>query len=405
MISSEGTLKSLTQSGMLLPQEETLAIGKKQQSLFIGIPKEISLQEHRVALVPEAVAILVGNGHRVVVESDAGEAGNFSNHDYSEAGAEIKRSQKEVYKADLILKVAPPSIKEIGLMKHRQSLLSALQFIFQPKNFISKLMEKKISAIAWDFMQDEDSIYPIVRAMGEIAGTTSILIAAEYLTRNDGQSAMLGGISGVAPTEVVVFGAGTVGEYATRAALGLGASVKIFDNNIYKLRRLQNDIGRRLFTSTLQPEVIMKVLQEADVAIGAIRAEQGRTPCVVSETAVKNMKPGAVIVDVAIDQGGCFETSEVTSHENPVFTKYNVTHYCVPNIPSRVPHTASYALSNIFAPIVLNIANKGGIDNVIKINRGVRHGVYMYYGTLTNKYIGEKFNLPYQDIDLLMAAL
>ncbi|MFQ5334709.1 MAG: alanine dehydrogenase [Flavobacteriales bacterium] len=405
MVSSESTLKSLSESGMLLPQEEMLEVGRKKSNLFIGIPRETSFQEHRVALAPDAVAMLAGHGHHVVVESQAGQASNFSDHAYSEAGAEIKKNAKDVFKADFILKVAPPSIREIGMMQHRQTLLSALQFIVQPKDFIDKLMDKKISAIAWDYMQDEDCIYPIVRAMGEIAGTTSILIAAEYLSRNEGQRAMLGGISGVAPTEVVVIGSGTVGEYATRAALGLGASVKVFDNNIYKLRRLQNDIGRRLYTSTMQPDFISTAIADADVAVGAIRAKQGMTPCVVTEDAVKKMKPGSVIVDVSIDQGGCFETSEVTNHEDPVFTKYDVTHYCVPNIPSRVPRTASHALSNIFAPILLNIANKGGIDNVIKMNKGIRHGVYMYYGTLTNQFIGERFNIPYQDIDLLMAAL
>lgn len=404
MTSSQEALKSLSQSGILLPQEEMLEVGKKKSNLFIGIPKETSFQENRVALVPEAVALLVNNGHRVAVEGGAGKASNFQDHEYSEAGAQIKRSVKEIYKADIILKVAPPSMSEIAMMQRRQTLLSALQFIVQPKDFVKKLMAKKVTAIAWDFMKDEEGIYPVVRAMGEIAGNTSILIAAEYLSGEKGQRAMLGGISGVTPTEVVIIGAGTVGESATRAALGLGASVKIFDNSISKLRRLQNDIGTRLFTSTIQPKVLTKALKNADIAIGAIRGRYGRTPCVVTEKMVQIMKQGAVIVDVSIDQGGCFETSEVTNHEKPVFTKHDVIHYCVPNVASRVSRTASYALSNIFAPILLNIGDEGGVESVVKKNRGVRNGVYMYFGTLTNRFIGETYNLPYKDIDLLMAA-
>jgi alanine dehydrogenase len=401
MITSPEALKSL--AGGFMPQEEMLEVAKKKSRVFIGIPRETSFQEKRVALLPQAVALLVNNGHEVVVESGAGNAADFTDNDYSEAGATITQSTEEVYKADILLKVAPPSFEEIDLMQRNQTLISALQLTVQHKDFLRKLMNKKVSAIAWDYIKDNQGIYPIVRAMGEIAGNTAVLIAGEDLSNvNNGQGLMFGGISGVAPTEVVILGAGTVGEFATRASLGLGASVKIFDNSTYKLNRIQNDIGVRLYTSTIQPDELKKALSTADVAIGAIRASRGRTPCVVSEDMVSEMKKGAVIVDVSIDQGGCFETSEVCTHEHPTFTKYGVTHYCVPNIASRVAKTASFALSNIFAPVLMSIGDEGGVENLLKRDTGVRHGIYLYKGVLTNRYLGETFKLPYKDLELLL---
>ena len=405
MKTSKQLLASLSQTA-LLPQEETLEIGRKKGNLFIGIPKEISFQENRVALVPDAVSLLVNNGHHVIIESAAGRMANFQDHDYSEAGAQIVYNPADVYKADIILKVAPPSPEEIGMMQQRQTLISSLQLTVQPEDFIKQLMAKKITAIAFDWIKDQDGIYTVIRSMGEIAGSTSILIAAEYLSNvNNGQGAILGGISGISPTEVIILGAGTVGEFATRAALGLGASVKVFDNSIYRLRRLQSDIGTRIFTSVIQPRVLAKHLKTADVVIGAIRGQQGRTPCVVTEQMVSEMKTDSVIVDVSIDQGGCFETSEVTNHSHPVFRKHGVIHYCVPNIASRVSRTASFALSTIFTPILLNIGEEGGIENMLRRDMGVRNGVYLYNGTLTNQVLGEMFKLPYKDINLLMAAL
>jgi alanine dehydrogenase len=405
MKTSKELLASLTQTA-LMPQEEMLEVGRKKGKLYIGIPKEISFQENRVALVPDAVALLVNNGHRIVVETNAGKMANFQDHDYSEAGAQIVYSPEDVYKADIILKVAPPSPQEIEMMQQKQTLISALQLTVQPEDFLKQLMTKKITAVAFDWIKDQDGIYSVIRSMGEIAGGTSILIAAEYLSNvNNGQGAILGGISGISPTEVVILGAGTVGEFATRAALGLGASVKVFDNSIFKLRRLQSDIGTRIFTSVIQPRVLAKHLKTADVVIGAIRAQRGRTPLVVTEQMVTEMKVGSVVIDVSIDQGGCFETSEVTNHSKPVFRKHGVIHYCVPNIASRVSRTASYALSTIFAPILLNIGEEGGVENMLRRDEGVRNGIYVYNGILTNQVLGEMFKLPYKDINLFMAGM
>lgn len=406
MKTSRDVLLSLTK-GALMPQEEMLEVARKKGSLNIGIPREISFQENRVALVPDDVALLVNHGHQILIETGAGKNANFQDNDYSEAGARIAYSPEELYKnADMILKVAPPSLQEIEYMQPKQTLLSTLQLPAQPENFLRKLLDKKITALAFEWIKDEDGVFPVIRSMGEIAGGTSILIAAEYLSNvNNGQGAILGGISGVAPTEVVIIGAGTVGEYAARAALGLGATVKVFDNSVYRLRRLQNSIGTRVFTSIIQPRVLAKHLRTCDVAIGALRASGGRTPLVVTEEMIAEMKVGAVIVDVSIDQGGCFETSKVTNHTSPVFRKHGVIHYCVPNIASRVARTASYALSTIFTPILQQMGDEGGLPNMIRDHTGVRSGVYLYNGILTKKYLGDLYNLPSKDIELLLAAM
>jgi alanine dehydrogenase len=267
-------------------------------------------------------------------------------------------------------------------------------------------MDKKITAIAWDYIEDEGGSFPVIRSMGEIAGTTAVLIAAELMSNaNEGKGLMLGGVAGITPPEMVIIGAGTVGQFAASAAISLGVSVKVFDNSVYKLRRLQNEIGHKVFTSVIQPKVLEKALMRCDVAIGALRVPHGRTPCVVNEDMVRNMKSGSVIVDVSIDKGGCFETSNITTHQNPTFRKHDIVHYCVPNIASRVSRTASYSLSNIFSPLLLEISERGGCEKLIQTEKGFRHGVYVYKGTLTSSYLGESFGLPYKDLDLLISAL
>jgi len=405
MVMTKDVLFSLTKGGYA-PQEEMLEVARKKGKLYIGIPKEMAFQENRVPLVPDAVALLVNNGHKIVVEAGAGSNAHFEDTDYSEAGAEIVYSAQEVYKADIILKIAPPTLEEIESMKAKQTLFSALQLTVQPEDFLKKLVAKKLNCVAFDLITDDAGIFPVIRAMGEIAGGTSILVAAELLSNaNNGVGSILGGISGISPTEVVIIGAGTVGEFAARAALGLGATVKVFDNSTSRLRRLQSQLGTRIFTSVIVPKVLEKHLKTADVAIGALRASKGRTPCIVSENMVAEMKTGSVIIDVSIDQGGVFETSSVTNHTKPVFRKHGVIHYCVPNIPSRVARTASYAFSNIFQQILMNMGDEGGFDGLVRKDAGVRHGVYIYNGILTNQYLGEAFNLPHKDINLLMAAM
>jgi alanine dehydrogenase len=389
----------------LRPQEEMLELGRQKSQLTIGVPKERSNQENRILLVPDGVNLLTRHGHTVLIEAGAGNAAHFTDHEYSEAGAHIVYSASEVYKAETILKVSPVSLEEAEMLRPRQTLFSALQLGMQKEDYFRCLMGKKVTALAFEQIRDNANSFPVIRAMSELAGSTSIFIAAEYLSNPEyGKGKMFGGFTGIRPTEVIIIGAGTVGEYAARSALGLGALVKVFDNAVYRLRRLQNNLGVRIYTSILHPKVLGESLKSADVVIGAIHSKDGKTPCLITEEMVKAMKEGAILIDVSIDQGGCFETSKPTSHKNPVYKSHGVTHYCVPNIPSRVPHTASQALNNIFVPIVLEIGAEGGIENFLKKDLGVRQGVYLYNGISTNLSISKYFNLPFQDIDLLMAA-
>jgi alanine dehydrogenase len=310
-----------------------------------------------------------------------------------------------VFKADLILKVAPPSMDELKYMQEKQTLISILQIGMQQKEFIVNLSSRKITALAYEYIRDETDILPVIQAMSEIVGSTSILIAAEYLSNTtSGRGDILGGVTGIPPTDVVVLGAGVVAEYAVRAAIGQGASVKVFDDSLYKLRRIQKSLGRQFYTSTLNPANLRAALHTADVVIGALPPRNGRTPVVVTEEMVSEMSNGSVIVDVSIDQGGCFETSEITNHTHPIFRKYGVVHYCVPNIASRVSRTASYALSNIFTPILLNIGEEGGLEQFLWKDPYVRSGVYIYKGTVTNKIISDIHKLPFRDLNLLMAS-
>jgi len=395
----------IAKQAMMQPQESMLEVKHKKHKLYIGIPKEISFQENRIPLTPLSVALLINNGHEVMLESNAGQAAKFSDKDYSEQGAQIVYDTKKVYEADIIIKIAPPTMGEIEMMKPGQTLISALQLSTFKAECLHALINKKVTALSFEHLRDEGGSLSVVRAMSEIVGATSILIAAEYLSNIfDGKGLMLGGITGVPPTEIVILGAGTVGEYAARTAISLGAEVKVFDPSIYKLRRLQNNIGTRVFTSVIQPIVLEKAITTCDVAIGAMRAEDGRSPCIVTETTVSRMKPNSVIIDVSIDQGGCFETSEVTNHTHPVFRKYDVIHYCVPNIASRVARTATYALTNIFTPILLDIGEHGSLKNMIWQKSGMRDAVYIYKGNLTNKHMGERFSIPSKDLDLLIVS-
>jgi alanine dehydrogenase len=256
-----------------------------------------------------------------------------------------------------------------------------------------------------EYIMDDSNTFPVVRIMSEMAGLSAMLTAAELLaTTSGGKGILLGGISGVPSAKVVILGAGIVAEYATRTALGLGAEVRIFDNNVYKLKRLQNYVGRSLYTSAINPVYLEQELVTADVVIGAIHSKSGRTPVVVSEELVMKMKAGSVIIDVSIDQGGCFATSEVTSLDKPTFVKHDVIHYCVPNISSRVSRTASVAVSNILTPILLNAGSTSSIEQLLFSNHGLRHGVYTYKGCLTNEYLGQRFDIKSTALDLLITS-
>lgn len=382
-----------------------MAVARRKHSFFIGLPREISLQENRISLTPDGVALLVNNGHEIWVETKAGEGSKFSDKDYSDAGAKIVYSAQEVYKADAILKIEPPTSEEIEMMHPGQTLISAIQLGQFSTDRLQAILKKKVTALAYEFIEDKVGGMPIIRAMSEIAGSSAIPLASEYLsTVNKGKGVILGGITGVPPTKIVIIGAGTVAEYAARAAIGLGARVQIFDNHLYKLRRIKHLLGQQIYTSTIDTFTLVNTLKTADVVIGALRAEKGRARHVITEEMVSQMKPDSLIIDLSVDQGGCVETSEVTTLDNPVFRKYDVIHYCVPNIASRVAHTATTALSNIFTPTILRAAEEGGVEEMIFSHKWFMKGVYAYRGGLTNEYLARKFGLKFKNIELLLAA-
>jgi alanine dehydrogenase len=386
-------------------QEEVLDIPHRTKPLLIGIPKEIAFQENRIGLTPDAIGVLVANGHEVMVESGAGEGSRYSDHDYAEAGARIIFEKEEVYKCPILVKTAPPVEADLPYLQMHQTIISPLHLSALKKELVEKLMAKKITALAIENIKDENQNYPILRSMGEIPGSAVMLIAGQYLSNfNQGKGILLGGISGVPPTKVVIIGADIIGEFATRNALALGASVKVFDNNVSRLQRLQNNLGQRVWTSVLEPKILAKQLKTCEVAVGALRNEIGRAPIVVTEEMVAAMRPGSIIIDVAIDRGGCFETSELTNHEHPVITKHNVIHYGVPNIPSGFARTASQAISNVLMPLLIQVGDMGGLEEIIWQQVHLREGIYLYKGSLTDFYISEKFHLKFTDLNLLIAS-
>lgn len=388
-----------------MPQEELLETGLKKKKISIGLPRESEENEKRVALTPEAVNILVEAGNTVYVQEGSGMGAKYPDNDYSENGARITKTGDEVFKCDLVIKVAPFSLEEAAKLKERTTVLSFLKVLKQDKGTLTKMMQKNITAIAFERIMDKHDELPVVESMSEISGVTAVLIASEYLSnQHGGKGVMLGGVSGVTPSEVVIIGAGTAGEYASRAALGLGAEVKIFDNSVHRLRKFQSILGQRLQTSVYHPQVLNKALQSADVLIGAIEIEDLRPWYHITEDMVKKMKKGSFIIDLSIDRGGCIETMECRDLQDPVYEKHGVIHFAAWNLPSRVARTASIALSNVFTPLIQEMADQGGLDAMLKNYTGLNNGVYLYKGILTNETLGQKFNLLSKDINLLLAA-
>lgn len=396
---------SLAKEHALYPKEAPLKVREGKAKLQIGLPVEKELQETRIALSPDSVAILCNNGIEVIVESEAGNAAKFSDREYSEAGARIVYSNEEAFQADIVLKVEPPSLQEIGYMKQGANLISAIQMANLEVDYLHELNRKKISAAAFEFIEDKGAQKPIVRSMSEIAGNCIVSIAAEYLSNvKGGIGVILGGVAGVPPSKVVILGAGTIAECVTRAVRGMGAEVRIFDNHHHKLRRIRAELGEHVYTSIIDPAALSEELKTADLAVGSLRSTDGTSVCVVTEEMVAAMKPDSIIIDASITNGGNFETSMVTTLKSPVFKKHDVTHYCVPNIPSRVGRTASIALSHILTPILINMSDLGGFDEMIYEKSWFRIGVYAYNGSVTKATIGKKFGLQHKELDLLIAA-
>lgn len=389
----------------LFPEECLLREIARQPRLSIGIPKENIEVETRLALTPEGVAIITEEGHSVYIQRGAGEGMSYSDLQFIEAGAFMVNDASDVFSADIILKIAPPTIAELNMMHDRSSILSMLQLTNFSAESINLMMKKKMNAIAYELIRDEQKAFPVVNSMSEIEGNTAIAVAAELMSNErGGKGILLGGIAGITPTEVLILGAGITGSVAARTALALGAQVKIFDHDINKLRKIQHYLGQQVFTSVIHPSVLFKALATADAVIGNLRYINGSERFMISEDLVKTMKSGAIIIDMSVDQGGCFETSECRTLKNPVYEKHGIIHYCVPNISARVARTSSMALSNIFAPILLKIANSGGVRSAINESSGFRNGAYIYGGVLVNHLIGDYYGITANDIGLLLAG-
>lgn len=389
----------------LLPQEEQLDTAIRRKKISIGIPNDKKNDEKRVALTPEAVNQLVEGGNEVILQKGAGAGANYSDKDYAENGAVITESPARVFSADAVIKVAPFTNQEADYLRGNQIVMSFLNVLQLNEETLAKLMRKKVTAIALEKIRDSNGVMPVMESMSEISGVTSVLIASDYLSNHHGgKGVLLGGITGVTPTDVVIIGANTAGEYAARAALGLGSQVKIFDQSLHNLRRFQNLINQRLQTSVFHPQVLKKAIRSADVLIGAIELEDLRPWYYITEDMVKTMKKGSVIIDLSIDRGGCIETTECRALRDPVYEKHGVVHFSAWNLPSRVARTASIALSNIFNPLFKEIAEAGGITQLLKNDRGMRNGVYLFNGILTNETLGQKFGAISKDLDLLISA-
>lgn len=386
--------------------EESLALLSNRKDSFIGIPCELDYQEKRVPLTPAAVSVLVNNGHKVWIETSAGKEAGYEDNDYSDVGAKVCYSKKEIFTADTIIKTAPISEGELDYLKPKQVVLSPLHLPKMSKAHLQKCLDKKIIGVSLADIKDDNGNYPIVQSMSQIAGVYAIQQAASLLNTNSGgKGVLLGGVTGVPPTRVVILGAGLVALHAARAAIGLGASVQVFDTSVNRLMRLQNDLSNNIYTSILDNVFFRNALEKADVLIGAVKPKRGVVPMIVTEDNVQQMKSGSVIIDVNIDKGGCIETSQMTSHEKPTFTIYDVIHYCVPNMASGVPKTASQMISNIIMPLVLDAYNnEGGIEKMIRHKKGIVHAVYAFEGRLTHKSLADRFDMKYTHLDLILPS-
>ncbi|KAF0239243.1 MAG: hypothetical protein FD181_223 [Prolixibacteraceae bacterium] len=403
-IQEKSNENSLISKAMLLPQEEMLEVKKRGLKIKIGIPSDFSKVEYRVPLTPQAVDLLVSYGHEILIETNAGKSASYSDKAYRDVGAQITDTKEEIFQCDIVLRISPFSNDEIDMLRGNQVIVSTMQPHAHCRESIQKLMQKKVTAIAYEYLENEQGYMPFVHQMSQIAGVTSITIASEYLSKSrNGKGVLFGEVTGVTPAELVIIGTSTAAEYAARAALGLGIFVKVFDTSVYELSKLEERLGRRVFTSVFYPKVLKKALVSADVVIGAM-SFNATLKFKVSGELIKQMKEGSVIIDLNVSQGGCFETSECTDFNNPAFVKHGVVHYCVPNLPALVARTASISMSNILIPVLLSISDDGGVDNYIKTSRGFRKGVYIYHGILTNRDIGNLFNIPSKEIDLLLAA-
>ena len=360
----------------------------------IGIPKEIKDKEFRVGATPAFVQALCKNKHEVLVQLLAGAAIGFRDEMYMEAGARIVSSPQEIYQCDMVIKVKEPQSSEFPLLKEGQILFCYLHLAPDPEQ-TKQLVEKKVVGIAYETVVDKYDRLPLLIPMSEIAGRLSIQVGATALQlANGGKGVLLGGIPGVTPAEVVVIGGGIVGTQALRMALGLGANVTVLDNNLNRLRELEEMYFPSLKTIYSSPAAIEKAVMKADLVVGAVLIPGKSAPKLVSEALIKKMEPGSVVVDVAIDQGGCFETSKPTTHTNPTYVHEGVVHYCVTNMPGACARTGTQGLSNATLPYALQIANKG-FKRALQDDPGLMMGLNVCFGRVTNKFVAEDLGYEY----------
>ena len=400
------SIQGLPLETTLLPLEQRQRIGEKGRTMRVGVPSESDNAERRVALAPYAARILVDAGHEVSVEAGAGSLAHFSDEEYAEAGARVVDTPTELYAAsELVVKVFPPRADELTLMQDRQILISALHLGGLTAETLKGLMDLRATGIGFEFITDADGTLPIVRMMHEISGVMAVQTAARLLeSAAGGRGLVLGGISGVPPSTVVILGAGVVGEWAARSALGYGAQVIVLDTDLAALRALEHYLDRRVTTAVANDQYVRQAVQNADVVIGAMLTAGQRSPVAVTEETIRAMKPGSVIVDLVMDQGGCIETSRPTTLDDPTFVLHDVVHHCVPNLPSNAARTATYALSNVLIPYVLDIGDAGSINDALWTNVSLRTGTYVYRRHLTKKSLATMFAMPHRDIELLIAS-
>lgn len=393
----------LSQQG-ILPMEAMAWTKQNAKSILIGIPKEISLNENRIPLSPTSVKLLIANGHQIIIEEGAGKRAGFEDSDYLLAGASVSGDLSQIWACPLLLKLTPPTLNEIGLMKKNACIISCAATFLLSEDMIDTMNQKKILGIGMEYVKDNGGGFPFVRMMAEIAGQMILPIASQLLSSQEDSNILLGNVTGVEPSQMVVLGAGHVVEHLAKAAYHSGIQVQVFDKDIYKLQRLKQSLGFPLTTQVIDSENLPKALQSAQVIVGALRSDTGITPCLVTEEMVSKLKPGTLIMDVCIDQGGCFETSELTTLSHPIFRKYGIIHYCVPNIPSKVGKTASLAISNLLTSFILKSGKTGGVEEMLWQGKSFMKGVYVYKGFVTNPIVGKKFNKPVKEVQLLLLS-
>lgn len=371
----------------------------KRQGYTIGVPVEIGHTEQRVGLTPQAVMVLVEAGYNVLVERNAGIKSGFTDTEYSDNGAFIVE-REEVFDTEIIFKIAPPTIEEIGKMRKQAIVFSFAFTRMQPQDYFTNLIKKKITAVAYDNLQSKNGNLIIMDALCKIVGNACPLIAGEYFSlANDGY--IVGSFGGIPPTEIVFLGATKIAEIAAKIFMAMDASIKIFDCSLSRLNDIKQVLGHPVYTSTLYPETLKEAITKANLVIADYFYRE-KDEYLIDEELVKKMKKGSLIIDVGIAQGTKIETSHPTTLERPFYTKHKVTHYCVPNISARFPRTSSETISNILSPILLELAKGLSVDELLLINKSLYNGIYLYKGILTDNFVGTKYGMNAKKLDILL---